>query len=77
MELNLITSTFQYWITTDWYIALLMSFGVNCAVYAFTAFLINSITYRLNSKKQIGRFIDDEALKPNQVRTEIKYGVVA
>lgn len=77
MNLNLLTELFQYWIDATWYIAFLMSFGVNCAVYIFTAFFISSVLSKLKSIKRIGFFINEASLNSRQVRSEIKYGVGA
>ena len=77
MLMDVLTFSFQYWISTDWYIALLMSFSVNLVTYSVTASLISSITGFLHTRKGMGEYLDQRPLYKNQVRSEIFYGVFA
>lgn len=77
MFINLVTNLFQFWITTEWYFALIMSFGVNCAIYLLSAFVIHVVSSSLNARKSICRYLDENPLKPNQIKTEKLYGIAA
>ncbi len=72
-----VTNIFKYWITADWYIALLMSFIINSTIYALTASSFSFITEKLSSANLVGAYIDTRKLKDAQIKKEIFYGVFA
>jgi Delta7-sterol 5-desaturase len=77
MDLSFLTGLFQYWIASEWYIALFMAFGVNCLVYFFVAFVISIVTSKLTYNQQVGHYILDKRINPVQVKTEMQFGVCA
>jgi len=77
MLVDLLTLSFQFWITADWYVALFMSFCVNVFTYTVIAFFISSLTVRLQNRTRAGMFLDQRPLNAHQVRDEFFYGVLA
>jgi len=75
MFFELLNTAFQFWITSQWYVALVMSLGLNCFVYLGTALTISLITSKLDSTRQIGQYLDKRKLKKNQTKIEIFYGL--
>jgi len=72
-----VTNIFKYWISTDWYIALFMSFIINSTIYVFTANTLSIITRKLSSANLVGAYIDTRELKKGQIKNEIYYGIFA
>ena len=72
-----VTNIFNYWISADWYIALLMSFIINSTIYVLTASTFSIITRKLSSANLIGTYIDTRKLREGQVKKEMSYGVFA
>lgn len=72
-----INKLFDFWITTDWYIAIMMSFVVNLIVYLSVSAGIFLFTRKMDSAKATGSFIATEPLKKGQLSKEIKYGTIS
>ncbi len=72
-----VTNIFRYWISAEWYIALLMSFVINSTIYVLAASTFSIITKKLSSANLIGTYIDTRELRDGQVKKEIFYGLFA
>lgn len=74
--IDLLNQSFKYWISADWYIALLMSFIVNFLTYIVFSCLITSITKYLYERNH-GEYLNNKSLYTNQIKHEISYGILA
>lgn len=54
-----------------------MSIASNIVIYTFTATILSALIKIAVEKKAIGSYINNRNLKPNQVRREIKNGLIA
>lgn len=73
--MELLDQLLHVWLTTSWYIAGLMAFIVNCAMYLGAAACIQAVSRRLCNK--MASPIDASELKPSQIRREIGFGILA
>jgi len=75
--MSFINQLFQFWANSHWIIAFIMSCVVNILVYVFTATILNKVITYIVQARQHGEYIDSRSLKENQVRVEVKNGIVA
>ena len=74
---DLLIFLFDFWINTNWYIALLMSLAANLVVFFVAAFCIEWMTNRWVAEDGLFHFIDNKPLSKNQKRYEIQNGIIA
>ncbi len=74
--LDLVTKSFQFWVSTNLVVAFLMSLAVNLLTYFSVAYFLNFITSHL-VKSGAGQFLDHRPLYEGQISNEIKYSVGA
>jgi len=75
--MNIINDLIQYWLDATWYIALLLSILVNISIFMITASFLEKIIQVLIYDYNVGSYINNKPLKPNQKKHEIKNGIVA
>jgi len=74
--LDLVTKSFQFWVSTNWFVAFLMSLAVNLFTYFSVAYFLYFITSYL-TRRGAGGFLDQRPLYEGQIRNEIKYSIAA
>jgi len=72
----MIEGLFYFWVDSYWGIALVVSFFVNTFIYVVTAYVF-SVLFEMFSYNEQGKYITQKPLKDNQVKWEIKFGVMA
>ena len=76
MLIDLVTRSFQFWVSTNWLVAFLMSLAVNLFTYFSVAYFLYFITSYL-TKRGAGEFLDQRPLYEGQIWNEIKYSIGA
>jgi len=75
--MNVFNDLIQFWVSTHWLIALLMSSILNVSVYVVAAFILDSGVNHLVNDRNVGTYIDERKLRPNQHFEEMRAGLIA
>jgi len=76
MLVDFVTLSFQFWLTTNWFVAFLMSLTVNLLTYfSVASFLYFTASYLVRCG--VGNFLDQRPLYKGQIWFEIRYSILA
>lgn len=74
--IDLVTQCFQFWLSTNWLVAFLMSLTVNLFTYFSVAYVLYFATSYLVTRGA-GEYLDQRPLYEGQIWSEIKYSIWA
>lgn len=74
--MEIINQLFNYWLTTHWAVAFVMSVAVNLLVYIIAASVLAFVIKHFVECVKWGEYLDARALPVNQRKREIKYGAL-
>ncbi|MBX3627008.1 MAG: sterol desaturase family protein [Rhizobacter sp.] len=73
---TLFDAPFAWWLAADWPLALAAVLAFHLVIYLVGGVVASWMTFRLFPALDIGHVIDNQPLKPKQIRTELRNGLL-